>query len=160
MVRRIVKFEQYGTFYIAQVFDVYSEKYYYVVYSVYDMIDYFNNNSKQTVPYIKLYETLEDIDYKIHKVQHPLDYEGEASALNEKTKYIADFGKDKVEFYVSLQVSCASSNYVKIDSTAMQKNVCGKKSGKNAAGCQSDADHSPFRKRKSGCCLPAPCLDE
>lgn len=75
--KRLFDFKQFGSVYIATLYDesATTNKFVYVAYSIYDIIEVFNAYVKNKyVPYVKLYESEDKLDYNVNMVDSPKNY--------------------------------------------------------------------------------------
>ena len=121
--KRLISFNQFGSFYIAKVFD--NDKFIFVAYSIYDIFDYYNSDSSKEIPYVKLYETLNDMNYTVTAVDNPTRYKLNAQ-MDEPWKYKIIFeNNDTVDLFVNPAEICVSKVYNKIDPIEISELVSG-----------------------------------
>lgn len=107
--KRLISFNQFGSFYIAKVFD--NDKFIFVAYSIYDIFDYYNSDSSKEIPYVKVYETLKDTEYIVTAVDNPTRYKCN-SQMDEPWKYKITFeNADVVDLFVNPSEICVSKVY-------------------------------------------------
>lgn len=120
--KRLISFNQFGSFYIAKVFD--KDKFIFVAYSIYDIFDYYNSDSSKEIPYVKIYETLTDTNYTVTSVDNPIRYE--RNALDESWKYKISFeNSDVVDLFVNPSEICVSKVYTKVEPIEVSNMVTG-----------------------------------
>lgn len=75
--KRLFDFKQFGSIYIATLYDESASvnKFMYISYSIYDIIEVFNAYVKNKyVPYVKIYESENKLDYCVNMVDSPKNY--------------------------------------------------------------------------------------
>lgn len=75
--KRLFDFKQFGSIYIATLYDesATTNKFVYIAYSIYDVIEVFNAYVKNKyVPYVKIYESEDKLDYCVNMVDSPKNY--------------------------------------------------------------------------------------
>lgn len=121
--KRLISFNQFGSFYIAKVFD--NDKFIFVAYSIYDIFDFYNSDSSKEIPYVKLYESLVDTKYTVTAVDNPTRYKLNAQ-MDEPWKYKITFENyDTVDLFVNPAEICVSKVYNKIDPIEISDLVSG-----------------------------------
>ena len=122
---RLVSFIQYGAFYVVKVYDHITSHYFYLAYSIYDIIDAFTQESNEKVKYIKLAESKKEYDVIVSCVKEPKQYSRERQAISEYNKYIVSIGSEYMVLLVTQNIICVSQVYRKVNDTAVSKKVTG-----------------------------------
>lgn len=154
--KRLFDFKQFGSIYIAVLYDesATTNNFVYIAYSIYDIIEVFNAFVKNKyVPYVKIYESENKLDYCVNMVDSPKNYFNikppiatsslyekrppkidfqnlPLAGLNETNKMIISFKNENTVQQVELECSPksigVSSVYKTIDSVEITKFHYGK----------------------------------
>ena len=122
---RLVRFTQYGSFYIVEVYDHVTNHFFYLAYSIYDIIDNFTLESNEKVKYIKLAEAPKDYEVLVSCVKEPKHYSDERAAINEYNKFIVTIGSENMVLLVTQKIICVSQVYRKVNDTDVSKKITG-----------------------------------
>lgn len=122
---RLIRFIQYGAFYVITVYDHVTNHFFYLAYSIYDIIDNFTSDSSEKVSYIKLAESAKDYKVNVSCVKDPKQYSGERQAINEYNKYIVTIGDENMVLHVTQQLICVSQVYRKVNDTNVSEKIAG-----------------------------------
>ena len=138
---RLESFEQYGTLYVAKIYDKTAtgdKKEIYLAYSLFDIIETFNKIGKKSlcrVPYIRVTSARVGTTLKVAAVDAPKSYEDHCKicdyekALNEIGKYKFSFTDGDIhtvfDVICNTHLISASNAYEDIAKTEFVKNICG-----------------------------------
>ena len=122
---RLIRFIQFGAFYVITVYDHVTNHFFYLAYSIYDIIDNFTSDSSEKVKYIKLAESVKDYKVLVSCVKEPRKYSEERGAINEYNKYIVTIGDENMVLYVTQQIICVSQVYRKVNDTNISEKISG-----------------------------------